>query len=97
MDILKIRRGKVTGNPAEKSQRKGQKSWTVPDGMFLCVTNRSTNLFTSLVTIYTKEDSSNVKQLAVGAQAFYRVKNLNDLVITGDTIGMVLELDAERK
>ncbi len=75
-------------------------SWTIPDGMFVAITNRSANALispTCLVTIWTVEDSTNVKQLLPGVQAFYRLVNLADLVISGDTVGMIIELDVEKK
>lgn len=75
-------------------------SWAIPDGMFVGITNRFSNALispTATVTIWTVEDSSNTKQLAPGAEVFYRVTNLSDLKVSGDTVGMIIELDVEKK
>ena len=71
--------------------------FAIPPGMSVNITNRSTNPAGSQVIVYTLEDSSNVRILQIGASWGWRVNNLNDLVITGDTLTMWIEIDSEKR
>jgi hypothetical protein len=72
-------------------------NWTIPDGFSVSVTNRFGNPLASLLTIYTVEDATQIKILPVGASWSWRISNLQDLKISGDTLTMWVDLDSEKK